>query len=292
MEASQEEGSKEEKIAGNDTDSAASFVTAAAQQKPSPPSQESHHSLSSSETTPISGEPRSSSRRKDAVPRRVMVGIKKSTESSAKEPSNLVKLLSEGTDQSDEAAVDSHVPVSVVLEAYKHGMQRGLVLGASPQPTSLEETLSQEFNSFVTALVDQTSSGGVADRESKPPIPVASRVSPRAPSPGSSSPKTLGKHPLSVKREAGVTPPLKKGRVGPLAQHELSRASLSRGPVIEGDSAPKPKHVRSSSLSSVASSLAAMLAQPVRAKGASNNPQQQRSPKSQKQSWLHNLLPR
>ncbi|XP_064397705.1 glutamine-dependent NAD(+) synthetase-like isoform X2 [Halichondria panicea] len=168
---------------------------------------------------------------------------------------------------SKEPAEGGVVPVSVVLDAYKQGMQRGLVLGASPQPTSLEDALSQEFATFVTSLVQQKP--GQPPRQHTPshqPAPSDQPTPPKHASPTVS----LGKHSLSSK-----TPPstIKKGKLSHLLQPELSRPSIAR-PVAK-------KHARSSSLGS--SGLAAMLAQPVK-----KTPQKQK----QKQSWLMNLLPR
>ncbi len=174
--------------------------------------------------------------------------------------------------------------MSVVLDAYKQGMQRGLVLGASPQPTSLEDALSQEFATFVTSLVQQKPDQPPHQpNPPKPPTPHQPTL-PKPPTPHQRTPSkpplasptvvlSLGKHSLSSK-----TPPStsKRGRLSHLLQPELGRPSISR-PVAK-------THARSSSLgSSVTSGLAAMLAQPVK-----KTPQKQK----QKQSWLMNLLPR
>ncbi len=68
------------------------------------------------------------------------------------------------------AKEDEAIPINVVLNTYKQGLQRGLLLGASPQPTtSLEQTLSQDVASFAaTAVKGQLTT--TSPRPSAPPL--------------------------------------------------------------------------------------------------------------------------
>lgn len=234
------------------------FVTAVQQQRLYP-------TLLSAETTPITTS--GSSRRKGPVTRRIIA-----TRASTQTP---VIQQPEGS---------AEAPASAVLDAYKQGMQRGLVLGASPQQTSLEETLSKEFALYVTALTQESkTTDPFSGASAPPPVEQASMtkierepaiVSQRSQLISNAS-STLGKHSAPTSHKA---PPSKKGKLSALLQQELSRSSL-----------PSGKHSRSGSLGSVASGLAAMLAEPIQRKKDTNKPT--KADQKQKQSWLANLLP-
>lgn len=108
------------------------------------------------------------------------------------------------------------VPVNVVLSSYKHGLERGLLLGASPQPTtSLEQVISQDVASFAATLKDT-------------PLPSAPPLS------------ALGKR----SRPSRANPPRPK-------KEKLSPSLLGLG----GSAESAKKHVRSSSLTSGLTSL-------------------------------------
>lgn len=100
--------------------------------------------------------------------------------------------------------------MNVVLDTYKQGLQRGLVLGASPKSTSLEKALSQDVASFAATLEDKLTTSA---RPSAPPL------------------SSLGKRPLPPHSP----PPAKKEKLSQLLGTESSGSK---------------KHIRSSSLTS------------------------------------------
>ena len=302
----------------------------------SPVKETASSSQSATNSTPTSNKTSSSHRRKGPASRRVVTD-KQSTEvqgtdttshKSRQDAPSLAKLLSSREPkqplESDaslkevdsslasllELPTTSQVPVSMVMEAYKYGMQKGLKLGTSSHNTEQASSKDTDASSFLTALVEQKSMEQVLSV-----IPV-SRVTPTDHPLGTGykngsanvrsdkelSPRSthLGKRPTTIQQEhpsapipGSVLPPSKRSRPSfPPAERravsELGRPSLgasvknieatrsnhashhskSRGnrqspriKVVEG--AARPKHSRSSSLDSVASGLAAMLAQPV-----------------------------